>query len=51
MFILKIIKNGKTEQSDFKTNQEALDHLAKYKGKDEHIVHHEISTVFHEPER
>lgn len=41
MFILKIIKNGLTEQSDFATNQEALDHLAIYKGSDEQVIHHE----------
>lgn len=29
MFILKIIKNGKQEQSDFKTRQECEEHLAK----------------------
>jgi len=41
MFILKIIKNGKTEQSDFNTLLEAQDHLVKYKGKDEYVIHHE----------
>jgi NADH dehydrogenase/NADH:ubiquinone oxidoreductase subunit G len=41
MFILKITKNGITEQSDFATNQEALDHLAIHKGTDEQIIHHE----------
>jgi len=41
MFILKITKNGITEQSDFATNQEALDHLAIHKGSDEQVIHHE----------
>lgn len=48
MFILKIIKNGSTEQSDFATNQEALDHLAIYKGMDEQIINHPEQIIPHE---
>ena len=48
MFILKIIKNGLTEQSDFATNQEAVDHLAIYKGTDEQIIHHPEQIIHHD---
>lgn len=48
MFILKITKNGLTEQSDFATNQEALDHLAIYKGTDEQIINHPEQIIHYD---
>ncbi len=60
MFKLIVTKKGQTQQSDFATEQECLDHFEKYKargfwGKEEYSVDHPIveavyATVIHPAE-
>ena len=52
MFILKVNTKTGTQQSDFKTHQEAIDHFEKYKvigywGKEEYIVRTEEQIIEH----
>ena len=60
MFKLIVTKNGQTQQSDFATEQECLEHFEKYKdkgfwGKEEYSIDHPIveavyATVIHPAE-